>query len=260
LPLLRIRVPLRQILLAWAVAIAIAQAAPAAWAIGADWFPLHAGNRWVYAVHRDHTYRPANDPIDRTFHIGRSTQVAESVTGRPPGAVLIQDVTVLSPTEGGSSESTVATRLFSFDGGLQLRGSSEARPHARRTEAVFDPPLQLLPTTTVGETWKVGTYREGDLRTELQGEVMGVENLQDPACAGCLKVRYRGKLRGSVPIYQGSAQIESGSIERVMWFERGVGIVREVTTTESQLKLPDGQGAGIFAVTTMRLVEHAVTK
>ena len=95
----------------------------------------------------------------------------------------------------------------------------------------------------------------------MQGEILGVENLdRDPACTGCLKVRYRGKPQGTVPIYQGSAEIESGSFERVMWFERGVGIVREEATTKSELKLPDGQTARVVAVTTMRLVEHAVAK
>ena len=44
---------------------------------------------------------------------------------------------------------------------------------------------------------------------------------------------------------------------RVLWFERGVGVVREEATTESQLKLPDGQSARISTMTTMRLVEHA---
>ena len=118
LPLLRIRVRLRRGALSWAVAIAIVQAAAAAVAIEADWFPLEAGNRWVYDVHRDHSYQPANDSIDRSFHTGRSTQIAESVTGQPPGVFLVQDVTVLRGTEGGSPETTVATRLLSFNSRL----------------------------------------------------------------------------------------------------------------------------------------------
>ena len=256
----RNRVSLCGAALAWVVVFAIAQVSPAASAVEPDWLPLHAGNQWVYEVHRDHTYRPDDNDIDRVFHAGRSVQLAEPADESASGAFKIVDTTSLRPTQGGGKpEAATTTRVLSFDGGLRMLSSAATRADGTSNEAVFRPPLRMLATTTIGESWKVGTYREGDLTIDLQGEVVGAEKL-DPPCPNCLKVRYRGPVSGSVPIYQGSAAIESGRFERVVWMQRGVGIVREVATVESDLRLPEGAHAKILMETTLRLVEHRVAK
>ena len=56
------------------------------------------------------------------------------------------------------------------------------------------------------------------------------------------------------------AEIESGRYERVIWFARDVGIVRDETTVTSKLLLPDGRRAKIEQVSTERLVEHRLPK
>lgn len=246
--------------LAWVVVFAIARASLAASPVEPDWVPLHAGNQWVYEVHRDHTYRPETSPIDRVFHVGRSIQLAESAGEALRGAFKIVDTTSLQPTQGGGKpETAITSQVLSFDGGLRILSSSATLPDGTTNETVFRPPLRLLPTTTIGEPWKVGIYRDGDLNIDLQGEVVGAEKA-DPPCQDCLKVRYRGPITGSIQVDQGSAAIESGRSERVVWIERGVGIVREVGTLESELRLPDGARAKILVETTMRLLEHRVAK
>ncbi len=258
--MLMTRISLCRATLAWAAVFAVARASIAASPVEPDWLPLHAGNQWVYEVHRDHTYRPDDGDIDRVFHAGRSVHVAEPVGDGKSGAFQIRDTTSLRPTQaGGKPETAITTFVFSFDGGLRMLGSTGTRPDGAINESSYQPPLRMLTTTTIGESWKVGNYRDGDLKIDLQGEVVGAEKL-DPPCSNCLKVRYRGPVTGSIPIYRGSATIESGRFERVVWMQRGVGIVREMATVESDLRLPEGAHAKILMETTMRLVEHRVAK
>ncbi len=253
------RISLCRSTLAWVVVFAIARASLAASPVESDWLPLSAGNQWVYEVHRDHTYHPADASIDRVFHSGGSVQVAES-SGSDGAAFRIRDTTSLRPqARNGKPETLISARVLSFDDGIRLLASSSTRPDGTQNEATYRPALRMLPTTTMGETWKVGMYRDGDLNVDLQGEIVAAAK-DDPPCAGCLKVRYRGPIAGSIPVFQGSAAIESGRFERVVWMQRGVGIVREVGTTEGELRLPDGAHAKILAVTTLRLVEHRVAK
>lgn len=245
--------------LAWAIGFAIARVSLAA-EVESDWLPLHAGNQWVYEVHRDHTYQPDDADIDRVFHTGRSVQVAEPVGENARGGFRIVDTTSLRPTQtNGTPETAITARVLSFDGGLQMLRSTATRPDGTTNESVYRPPLRMLATAAIGESWKVGTFRDGDLSIELQAEVVAADKA-DPPCTGCLKVRYRGPVTGTIPIYQGNAKIESGRFERMVWMQRGVGIVREVATVESDLRLPDGKHAKILAVTTLRLAEHRVAQ
>ena len=245
--------------LAWAIVFVIARVSLAA-DVESDWLPLHAGNQWVYEVHRDHTYRPDDADIDRVFHAGRSVQLAEPVSESARGEFKIVDTTSLQPTyANGKPETAITTRVMAFDGGLRMLSSTSTRPDGTANESVYRPPLRMLTTTAIGESWKVGIFRDGDLNIDLQAEVVAADKA-DPPCPGCLKVRYRGPITGSIPIYQGNAKIESGRFERVVWMQRGVGIVREVATVESDLRLPDGKHAKIVAVTTLKLAEHRVAQ
>jgi hypothetical protein len=111
-----------------------------------------------------------------------------------------------------------------------------------------------------GDSWRVGTLRDGELAIELGGEVLGVADRSDPPCTGCLEVRYRGAVSGTLPVFDGPASVESGRYERVVWFERGTGIVRDASSVTAALRLPDGTSAQIDYQMTLRLVEHSLSK
>lgn len=223
----------------------------------ADWFPLGSRGKRVYEVHRDHTYRPEDAKIDRVFHAGRMTETVEPAPGPPAGAFRVRNAIRLDPVSGGGSPEALAQwTVLSAENEVRIHASGETDERGRSTDASYAPPLRLLPTTEVGASWKVGTYRSGDRRAELRGTVLGFEDVPgEPAWPACLKVRLEGKLGGSVPVHQGLAEIEEARFERTLWLARGIGIVREVAKIDAALRLPDGKRADTAQVLTLRLVD-----
>lgn len=250
---LRIGVRLGRVALA-ALMLASLSAATAS-AVEPDWYPLQVGNRWVYDIHKDYTFSPEKAQIERLFHSGRSENVARP--GDKPREVQIHQESVLRYLAGTSIESRTDIDVMRFDDGLLLDASGTPGAIVR-----YEPPLRLLPTTTVGESWRVGTIRNGGASVELRGEVRGAPQggADAQACADCLEVRYAGPITGTFRVEGGDAKIESGRFERVVWFRRSVGIVREVATTELELLTPDQQRTKSVEVSTLRLVEHSVEK
>jgi len=243
-----------------ALLAALLLAAPAASrAAEADWFPLRGDVQRVYEVHRDHTYHPEDAKIDRVFHAGRMTETIVAAPERAPGGFLVRDVLNLAPVAGAGSPETFAEwTVLSFQNELRIHASGATDERGQGSEAVYAPPLRFLPTTAVGDSWKVGTYRSGDRQAELRGTVLGIEDVAGkPAWSKCLKVRLDGALTGRVPVYDGFAEIEAGTFERLLWLARGTGIVRAVTTIEAKLRLPDGKRADTVQVLTVRLVDSS---
>jgi hypothetical protein len=246
--------------LAVLAAVAVPHASRAA--VEADWFPLRAGAQWVYDTHRDLTLRPEKVALSRFFYAGRSTWIAEPATARAANGFRIRQTTVQAPLgEGGIKTTELEWGVYSFGSELLLHASGGTSEGTNRPEILYDPPLRILPTASVGETWDAGTYREGDRRADLRGKVVGVEDLDGaPAWSGCLKIQLAGAISGALAVSNVDTQIESGRYERLVWFAKGVGIVRQVTTVTAQVKLPDGRRAEIVQVATDRLVEHRPSK
>lgn len=221
------------------------------------WFPLRAGSTWHYDTHRDRTFSPKGAAMNRGLHGGRTSLVAEPAPERGPGAFVVRETSVLQPSEGmAEKERSTAWTVYSFGKELRMHASSETRGDGSEGEVVYDPPLRILPTTTVGETWNAGTLRNGAQRSKVQGRVVGIEDLEgEPRWTGCLKVRLAGDISGTVGVADPPAEIASGSYERLLWFVRGVGIVRDVTTVTLDMRLPEDRVSTID-VLTLRLVEH----
>jgi hypothetical protein len=60
-----------------------------------------------------------------------------------------------------------------------------------------------------------------------------------------------------VPVHGGSAAIQTGQVERLVWYKEGIGIVRERITTEGAILIPpDGVAARVSEVQNRRLVNH----
>lgn len=242
---------------AWPVAAALLAAPVAAIASDSDWLPLRPGSRHVYQVHRDHSYAPEHESIDRTFHVGTATQTMRAADSIAKGAVAVEERVRIEPLMYGAKEERFETRILSFGDQLLLHGSGAIGQEGADPPVRYQPPLVLLPGATPGTTWSVGTVRDGETRVEMQGEVVGTGPLEGtPTCKSCLLVRYTGKITGKIPIYQGEAKILSGTFLRRIWMERGVGIVREDTEAETEIELPDGKRAKTAQKQTLRLTEH----
>jgi hypothetical protein len=253
--------PLRPTLLRAICVLALAAAcAPprAAAEISADWLPLREGAVWSYDTHRDFTVRPVGAALIRGLHVGRTRNAAESAPQRAPGAFVVRETTTLRPAEGvGEKVQSTAWVVYAMGKELRVLAASEESADGTKGEVVYDPPLRILPTTTVGEKWNVGTLRNGGQRAKVTGEVLGVEDLDgEPRWTGALKVRLAGDLTGTTGTSDPPAKIESGTYERLLWFVRGVGIVRDVTTVALELQFQGEQRASTFDVLTLRLVEH----
>ena len=217
----------------------------------------------MYEVHRDQTYHPDDASISRVFHAGRAVRVASPAAERVKDGFLVRETTELWPStvDIGAKETRSEWTLFSFGRELSIHATGESRDGGKMVEIVHEHPLRILPDATAGAKWSAGTFRTGGLRAQLRGEVVGVSDLSGtPAWPGALQVRLEGTLSGTVDSAQGPAEIESGKIERVLWFARGVGLVREVTTTTAELKLPEDHRAQLLQVVSFRLLEHSGTQ
>ncbi len=247
-----------------AVALVLATCVPRASVatVEADWFPLRGGARWIYETHRDLTLRPESATLKRLLYAGRSTWRAEPAPDRAPNGFLIRQTSVQTPLSGGGIKTTeVEWSLYSFGSELRLHATGEISEGATPADVVYEPPLRILPTTTAGESWDAGTFRQAGQRAELRGKVIGIEDLDGkPSWPGCLKVQFKGTVSGSVMVSDVQTKIESGKYERLVWFARGVGIVRDMTTQTSRVKLPDGRRAEIEQVSSARLVDPSTAQ
>jgi hypothetical protein len=226
-----------------------------------DWFPLRAGSEWVYEVHRDQTYRPDDAGLSRLFHAGRNIRTASAASDRTPGGFVVREIMKLVPVDLGERETLLAWMLLSFQGELRMHATGETGVDGTEDEVVYDKPLRILPTTTAGASWNAGVFRSGGLSAPIRGEVIGIEDLEgSPRWSGALKVRLHGSISGKAANSNEPTEVESGEFERLIWFAKGVGIVREVTTMELELKLPDDRRAHTIQVLTLRLLEHRGAK
>lgn len=227
----------------------VAAAAPAG-AEDESYLPLEPGARWEYEVHRDHSFRPAVGPIDRTFRKG--SLVRESVRALDGGLHELIERRVETPTSGGGLPPSreQERQVWSTSAGVRLHAIAEVR---------FEPPLQMLPgAPEPGSRWTVGTLRTGGVAVPFEAEAVGREDVADgdQRWEGCLEVRYVGPVTGTVSVADGPATIREGRIERRIWWKAGVGPVREITTQDAELELPDGSSARIHEVVTVRLVRR----
>lgn len=241
------------------VLVAAACGAPAARAEPAStWMPLRPGTRWSYALHADHTYRPSAGSIDRTFRRG---EVERERLARSPDAdgaiVRVREVRTERPVGVGGVPASRQQSVTEYGAGDEL--SVHAFVLEPGGASRFTPPLRMLPAEPApGSRWRVGTWRSAGAQVELAGEVLGIAEIEEGGrrFPKALRVRYAGPISGTTPVASGPATIRNGEVAREVWLAPGVGIVREVTTTQAELELPEGAGtARIEEVVTLRLVD-----
>jgi len=213
-----------------------------------------AGHRWVYELHRDRTYQPLEKSIDRSFETGRSVVTVRAARKGPKGAFEMIQRNASRPLTGGDVTTSLTSNVVTFGGELLLHASGELASDADLPANDYAPPLRMLPTVANGESWSVGTWRSGNLSVALRGEVQALD--AEPDCPGCIRVRYSGTIEGTVAMDLGPAAVDSGRLERIVWMKRGVGVVRDETTTETEVQLPDKSKVRLVDVVTLRLLEQ----
>jgi hypothetical protein len=243
------------------LAVALLLASGGARAAAETYLPLGAGARWEYDVHRDHTYRPAEGKTDRTFRAG--TSVLEHVRLLDVDGDVVHELrerreeTSLGPGLPANREASI--QHWTAADGVVLRATAPiggAIVH-------FQPPLQMVPAKPeTGSRWRVGTWRSNELAIPLEGEVLGRQDLDLDGIRyeGCLEVRYAGPVSGTISVASGSAKIRDVRFERTAWWKAGVGLVQEITTTDGEIELPEGDSARVHEVTTLRLVRHTAAR
>lgn len=210
------------------------------------WMPVAVGKRWTYTYVRERVR--AVDSEEPVIEILHGTRVDEVVAARPdfaPDALEVQSV-VTGRVEGAENETVETVRSF-----LQSNGSSfrllalEATdPFANTNRLVrFTPPLELLRADAgTGVKWPVGVQKLGDLTTELEGEILGIQDAQTPAglYEKCLVVRYNGRVSGTTEAYGVRIEVPEGLLVILEWYAPGVGRVLAKEELNQIMRLSNG--------------------
>jgi hypothetical protein len=218
------------------------------------WMPLEPGSRWSYVVLREQSRE--SEGREEVVETLRGTRVDEVVATE--GGLEIRSQ-VRTRAEGAPSENVERERRFveATAGGYRVLAEEAPGALGGAPQRVrFDPPLTpLRADVDAGQSWAIGVDQRGGMRTELRGEILGVQDARTPAglFERCLVVRTTGSLTGSVDVSGERIQVREGKSERTEWYAPGVGLVLAKEDRERHLELPDGQ-----AVVLRERVEYAL--
>lgn len=204
------------------------------------------GRRWTYTYVREQTRTlPGGNPEVEKLH---GTRVDE-ITGRSPefgeGVVRVQS------SSRGRASSSPAESIEEHVGFYRALGSSyqlvaEQVPDPTSGTAAlvkYEAPLSMLEAAAEpGQRWSVGVRTRRDLHTNLEGEVLGVQDAQTPhgLFERCLVIRLTGQISGVVEAYGSRMEVPSGDFTITEWYAPGVGLVLAKEEFSQILVLEDG--------------------
>lgn len=210
------------------------------------WVPLDVGNQWTYIYLRERERSiGGTEPQLESF---RGTLVEEVIGNVPeysPRAVELHS-TVRGKVEGSGTETVEQLRAFVESNGFNYRVLAiEAEdPVVGQVEFTrFTPPLLTLKAgARVGEKWRIGSKETAGLMTDLEGEILGVQDAEVPSGVfeKCLVVRYTGSFSGSIEVSGNPIDVQSGQIVSTEWFAPGVGKVLAKEEISESMVLADG--------------------
>jgi hypothetical protein len=108
----------------------------------------------------------------------------------------------------------------------------------------YEVPLPVLEAAAEpGQRWSVGVRSQQDLHTDLDGEVLGVQDVQTPRgrFEGCLVIRLTGQISGVVEAYGRRMEVPTGDFSLTQWYAPGVGLVLAKQEISQTLVLEDGK-------------------
>lgn len=210
------------------------------------WVPTEVGKRWTYVY-----------VSERTRDTGDGTPTTEKIRG-----TRVDEVTALAPEFGqdvvrvrsrllgqqtsdatGSTEERVG--FFRVVGSsYQLVAEQSTHPASGITSLVeYESPLALLESgAQPGQRWKVGVRSRGDLHTDLEGEVLGAQDVQTPYgfFERCLVIRLTGQISGIVEVNGSRMEVPTGDLTLTEWYAPGVGLVLAKEERSQTLVFEDG--------------------
>ena len=134
----------------------------------------------------------------------------------------------------------------SSSGGLLVLAREAPNPLGGEPElARFAVPLALLPPglgVAQGEKWRVGVDEASGLRSEVRGEILGLQDAQTPAglFEKCLVVRYTADIAGAIDLYGDRIEVREGRGVTTAWYAPGVGQVLAKEELDQTLELSNG--------------------
>jgi hypothetical protein len=233
------------------VGAAPARASEATWRA---WLPLEPGTRLDYALHRDRTTERPGAPLARQFYHGRSRTEVLPERAEDAGRLRVRlfDVEREANLSGAWSRRRQEVTSYSIDRtGVRLHGFE--RVDDRHP---YDPPLQFLRAPLrAGQSWEVGTLRDGALRVDARAEVVGVESLalDDRSFPDALHVRFEGPVRGKLGSDEDGLVVEEGHYRDDLWLARGVGPIRQVTAIDLRVRDAEGEPLHVSDLVTRTL-------
>lgn len=244
-----------RLLMACALALAAGPAARGQVAGQRDWMPLEASNRWSYKTQSERVLRMPQGSVPTQLTGRHVTEVTRRLGGSSDAFEIVQRGE--RRDAAGAAESGVETLLVSrVDGRLVLAGGDADSIPVRILRPVTLFPAQAGP----GVRWDAGRLVSQGLDFDLQGEVLGLEDVTTPAgrFARCLKIRFTGKIGGGLDVEGLSLTVDGGTTETLEWYAADVGMVKQVTRFQIPVRLPDGQLAEVRETTERLLDDYRV--
>jgi hypothetical protein len=210
------------------------------------WVPLDVGNQWTYVYLRERSRSRGGEEAELELFRGTLTErVVGNVPEFGPRAVEVRS-TVRGHVEGAPAEMVERRRSFVESNGFsyQLLAVEAEDPLVGKLELTrFRPPLLALKAgADVGEKWKIGSKEAGGLTTELEGEILGVQDAKVPSGVfeKCLVVQHTGAFSGAIEVYGNRVEIPSGVLVTTEWYAPGVGKVLVKEEISQTMVLADG--------------------
>ena len=212
------------------------------------WLPTEPGRRWTYVYERERTrIVEGSQEARETLRGTRVDQVMGPAPEFGPETVLIESL-LRGQVAGQPIETVERRRSFveSSGGGLVVLAREAPNPLGGEPElARFAVPLALLPPglgVAQGGKWRVGVDEASGLRSEVRGEILGLQDAQTPAglFEKCLVVRYTADIAGAIDLYGDRIEVREGRGVTTAWYAPGVGQVLAKEELDQTLELSNG--------------------
>ena len=210
------------------------------------WVPTDVGRRWTYLFVSERSIaRSGEEPHVEKL---RGTRVDE-ISGLAPeigeNVIRVQSRLVGRTAGDASGSSDEKTGFYrATPSSYQLVAERTLDPTSGSAPLVrYEVPLAMLELTAEpGQRWKVGVRSQGDLHTDLEGEVLGVQNAQTPHSLfeNCRVIRLSGQISGVIEVYGERMEVPSGDYTVTQWYAPGMGLVLAKEELRQTLVRGDG--------------------
>ncbi|MCP5042956.1 MAG: hypothetical protein GY944_18180, partial [bacterium] len=165
------------------VPVVIAEQAPPLPAI--VWTPTQTGQRWTYAYVRERSRAlEGTQPEVEKLRGTRVDEVASKAVEYGEDVVRVHSVLRAKSAQSPNEITEEHTGFYrTADTSFELVAEKNPDPTSAVEVLVrYDVPLTLLESSAQpGQRWKVGVRSQGDVHTDLEGEVLGVQDVETPA-------------------------------------------------------------------------------